>query len=97
MLDAEGVAYRYRETSREPLSVEEVRGVLTKLGVRPRDVLRRRDKAYRELGLDGEEADEVLIAHMAEHPTLLERPIGVLGDRAVVGRPPANLLELVAG
>ena len=95
MLDAEGVAYRYRETSREPLSVEEVRGVLTKLGVRPRDVLRRRDKAYRELGLDGVEADEVLIAHMAEHPTLLQRPIVVDGDRAVVGRPVENVLELL--
>jgi arsenate reductase len=58
-------------------------------------VLRRKDKAFRELGLSGEEDDATLVALMAEHPTLLQRPIGVLGDRAVVGRPPERLLELV--
>ncbi|MDH3744338.1 MAG: arsenate reductase (glutaredoxin), partial [Acidobacteriota bacterium] len=52
------------------------------------------DKAFRELGLTGEEPDADLIRDMAAHPTLLERPIGVLGDRAVVGRPPEKLLEL---
>jgi arsenate reductase len=57
--------------------------------------VRKRDKAYKELGLTGTESDDVLIPLMAEHPTLLERPIGVLGDRAAVGRPPSNLLELL--
>ncbi len=73
---------------------EELRAVFAKLGKTPHDLLRRRDKAYRELGLTGDEPDDRLIRLMAEHPTLLERPIGVLGDRAVVGRPPDNLLQL---
>jgi arsenate reductase len=60
-------------------------------------VLRRRDKAYKALGLTGEEDTETLLHHMAEHPTLVERPIGVLGEKAVVGRPPERLLELVDG
>jgi arsenate reductase len=58
-------------------------------------VLRRRDVANRELKLKGEEDPRVLIAAMAEHPTLLQRPIGVLGGRAVLGRPPENLLTLL--
>ena len=94
MLDENGVAYRYREYRREPLSADEIRATLAKLGVPASAVLRVRDKANRALGLTGAEGDEALISHMAEHPTLLQRPIGVLGDRAVVGRPVERLLEL---
>ena len=68
--------------------------MLTKLGVGPKEVLRKRDRAFKELGLTGTEPDAELIRHMAAHPTLLQRPIGVLGDRAVVGRPVQNLLAL---
>ena len=94
MLEEKGLEYQYREYTREPLDARELRELFGRLGVPPRELLRKRDRAYRELGLTGEESAEQLIAHMAEHPTLLQRPIGVLGDRAVVGRPPERLLEL---
>jgi len=97
LLNEKGVEYRYREYTREPLDAAEIRAVLEQLGVGPREVLRKRDRAYRELGLTGDEPDDQLIEAMAEHPTLLERPIGVLGGRATVGRPPERLLELVSG
>jgi arsenate reductase len=48
------------------------------------------------LGLSGEEDDDTLISLMHEHPTLLERPIGIAGSKAVVGRPPEKLLELIS-
>lgn len=89
MLDGKGIEYRYREYNREPLSEKEIRDVQRKLGLRPRDVLRKNG-----MGFTGEEPDEELIAAMARHPGLLQRPIGVLGDKAVVGRPPERLLEL---
>lgn len=95
MLNERGVEYRYREYTKEPLKGEELRRVLGQLGLAPKEVLRRNDRAFKELGLRGDEDDDVLIAHMAEHPTLLQRPIGVLGGRAVVGRPVDRLLELV--
>lgn len=95
MLEENDVAYRYREYTDEPLDEAEIRRVLELLGVGPKAVLRKDDRAARELALTGEEDDDTLIAHMAGHPTLLQRPIGVLGNRAVVGRPPAKLLELV--
>lgn len=95
MLDDERIPYRYRDYVREPLSEDEIRRVLGLLGVAPAAVLRKNDRTYKELGLDGREDDATLVAHMAEHPTLLQRPIGVLGNRAVVGRPPERLLELV--
>ncbi len=97
MLDGKGIEYRYRDYRKEPLSEDELKKLFRKLGVRPRDLLRRNDRAYKELGLSGEEDDAVLIRHMARHPTLLQRPIAVAGRRAVVGRPPERILELVEG
>ena len=94
LLDEEGVEYRYREYTKEPLGEAELRRVLSLLDRSPASLLRKRDKAYKELGLTGKEDSEVLIKHMVDHPTLLERPIGVVGERAVVGRPIENLLEL---
>ncbi len=94
MLQAEGLEYRYREYREDPLSEDELRDVLRKLGVGPKAVLRSRDKAFKELGLTGDEPDDVLLAHMAQHPTLLQRPIGIRGDRAVIGRPVSELLTL---
>ena len=94
MLEEHGVEYRYREYKKEPLDETELRALFRKLGKSPRDLLRRRDKAYRELQLTGDEPDDRLIELMASHPTLLERPIGVRGTKAVVGRPPDQLLDL---
>jgi arsenate reductase len=95
LLNERGIAHTYREYTQDPLDADEIRGVLAMLDCSPRQVLRRNDKAYRELGLTGRESDEVLVTHMAEHPTLLQRPIGIVGDRAAVGRPPEDLLGLL--
>ena len=94
-MDEHGVPYRYREYRKEPLGVREIRSVLKALGLGPRDVLRRNDRAYKELGLSGEEDDRTLVRLMADNPTLLQRPIGLFEGRAVVGRPPENLLRLL--
>lgn len=94
MLKENDIPFNYREYRKHPLSVDEVRTVLRKLGVGPRDVLRTRDRGAKAAGLTGDESDERLVELMAEHPTLLQRPIGILGERAVVGRPVENLLAL---
>jgi arsenate reductase len=95
LLEENDVEYEYRDYKKDPLTEEEIQSVLVNLGVGPRDVLRRRDRAFRDLGLSGAEDEEELIALMASHPTLLERPIGVVGDRAFLGRPPDLLLTLL--
>ena len=95
MLRERDVEFSYREYRKEPLSAKEIRSVLKKLGLGPAEVLRLRDPAAKELGLDGSEPASELVRLMAEHPTLLQRPIGIAGDRAVVGRPVENLLKLI--
>lgn len=94
MLDEKAIPYRYREYTREPLTEEEIRGILRLLGIPARDLLRTKDPAYRELGL-ADQPDDELIRAMARHPTLVQRPIGRLPGKAVLGRPPERLLELV--
>ena len=95
MLDDRGVEYVYRDYRKEPLAATEIRSILKKLGMRAADVLRRNDPAFKQLALRGDETDRVLVPLMAEHPTLLQRPIGVTRGAAAVGRPPEALLELV--
>jgi arsenate reductase len=93
LLEEKNIAFKYREYKQDPLSRQELEDVLKKLGVGPRDVLRARDA--NKLGLHGEESDDELLDLMAENPTLLQRPIGVVGKKAALGRPPEALLELV--
>tara|TARA_B100001250_G_scaffold191184_1_gene164296 strand:- start:111 stop:392 length:282 start_codon:yes stop_codon:yes gene_type:complete len=92
LLNEHDISHTYREYTKEPLSADEIRDVLTKLGCGPRDVLRGRDA--KKAGLSGSESDDELIALMADNPRLLQRPIGIVGDKAAVGRPPENLLSL---
>ena len=94
MLEQHGIPFRYREYRKEPLNEGELRDVLQMLGAAPRDVLRRNDRVAKELGLTGDEPEDELVQLMAQHPTLLQRPIGVANGRAAVGRPPEALLEL---
>jgi len=95
LLKEHNIPHTYREYTQEPLSEDELRTTLRKLGLPASAVFRKREKIRRELGLTGNESDDVLIPHMARHPTLLQRPIGILGDNAAVGRPVENLLALV--
>lgn len=70
--------------------------LLRKLGVGPRQVLRTGEPEYAELGLaDPALDDAALLQAIASHPRLLERPIAVRGARAVIGRPPERVLELL--
>jgi len=66
------------------------------LGMEPRELMRKREAEYKELGLDdGSLTRDQLIAAMVEHPKLIERPIAVSGERAVMGRPTERVLELL--
>lgn len=95
MLQAKKVPYRYRDYTDEPLTKAELKKLVAMLGVKAAVLLRKNDPAYKECGLTGSESDAAVIDLVVAHPTLLQRPIGVLGGRAAVGRPPEALLELL--
>ena len=79
-----------------PPSAEEIASILNKLELSPRDILRKGEDAYKELNLKNDKlTNKNLINFMVENPKLIERPIVIRGDKAVVGRPPENVLSLV--
>lgn len=79
-----------------PPTPAELTALLKKLGISARDLLRKGEEAYKTQGLaDKGLSDDALVAAMCAHPKLIERPIVVKGERAVLGRPPENVLELI--
>jgi arsenate reductase len=79
-----------------PLSKKKLTELVRKLNVKPRELLRKGETIYKELGLaERELSDSELIALMVEHPDLLQRPIVERGDRAVLGRPTDNVKALL--
>jgi arsenate reductase len=95
LLDAQGITYRERRYLEEPLSVDELREVARRLGRSPRDWVRTAEPAYGDARLGSDATDEALFAAMARHPILIERPILIVSERAIVGRPPERVLELL--
>jgi arsenate reductase (glutaredoxin) len=90
---AEFEAINYYET---PLAEKDLAQLLTKLGLTARDILRKDEPIARELGLAKKEmTDTELIALMVKHPDLMQRPIVVGGDMAVLGRPAENVEKLL--
>jgi arsenate reductase len=83
----------YYET---PFTAQDLHGLLKKLRLSARDLLRRDESIVRTLGIRPEEvADAELIELMVQHPDLIQRPIVVRGSKAILGRPPENVKTLL--
>lgn len=96
LLRDKGIAFETVEYHVTGLTETEIRDLLVKLSSSPRDILRTREPLVSELGLDDPGvSDDDLIAHMVEHPQLVQRPIVVRGDRAVLARPIERVLDLL--
>jgi arsenate reductase len=93
LLAERGVDFERVEYHVEGLSEEQIRGVLAKAGMSARDALRMREEGAKELAEAGDE--DAIVAAMAERPALLQRPIVVNGDRAVLARPVEKVLEIL--
>ena len=95
ILEERGVDAQYFEYLDEHPGRAEIERVLGLLGEDdPRAMMRTGESIYKELGLADADRDRLLDA-MAEHPILIERPIVIRGDRAVIGRPPERVEELL--
>jgi arsenate reductase len=80
----------------EPLDEQRLRGLIEKMGIKPRELLRTSESIYRDLELGNKElSDDEIISLMVKHPDLMQRPIVERGDRAVLGRPTENVKPLL--
>lgn len=96
LLEARGLVPRVVRYLDTPLDAATLSDLLAKLGIAPRALLRSGEEEYRNLNLADPQLDDgALIAAMVAHPRLIERPILVVGERAVIGRPPEAILEIL--
>ena len=96
LLTERGIDFDRVDYHVEPLTEDEIRELVRKTGRPARELFRAREPVYEELGLgDREVDDDEAIGLMAEHPALMQRPVVVRGDRAVLGRPVERVLELL--
>lgn len=90
-----GIAAEVVEYLQAQPSKEELRALLKKLGMKPAELVRQGEGEFKELYAGRELTDEEWLDAMVAHPILIERPIVVRGDKAVVARPPERVLELL--
>ena len=93
LLRDRGVEPEIIEYLKEPPSASEISAIVDKLGIDPKDLIRA--KEYADLGLPETDDPEELVRRMADHPQVIERPIVVIGNRARLGRPPEQVLEIL--
>jgi arsenate reductase len=96
MLRESGVDFEKINYYIQPIGEEKLRELIAKMGITPRELLRKGESIYRELGLGKREiSDDEIIRLMVEHPDLVQRPIVERGQRAVLGRPTERIKELL--
>jgi arsenate reductase len=97
LLDEMGVEYEVFEYLKNEFSANDIKELMKKLGISDvRDMLRTKEKEYKELELkDESKTQDEIINLVVQNPKLVERPIVIQGDRAVIGRPIDNVKELL--
>jgi len=95
ILEESGVSnevVKYLETSP---SRQEITTLLKKLNLSARELMRTKEDIYKELNLKDEPSEEALIEAMAQNPKLIERPVLIKGDKAIIGRPTSIIAEFI--
>ena len=96
LLEEQGKHPQVVEYLKTPPTSAELKKILKMLGLKPRELIRSKEKEYREAGLGDEHmTDAQLIEAMVRHPKLIERPIVIKGSKAALGRPPEKVLEIL--
>ncbi|HEX2114404.1 MAG TPA: arsenate reductase (glutaredoxin) [Alphaproteobacteria bacterium] len=96
LLEKKGIKPTVIEYMRTPPSAKELKSLLAKLRLKPRELMRKKEPPYAALKLDNEKlSEDALIKAMVENPVLIERPIVVNGDKAALGRPPEAVTSIL--
>jgi arsenate reductase (glutaredoxin) len=96
LLNERGIRPHIVDYLGNPLTREELARILGVLGMTARELIRKEEVAYRELGLDDKNlAEDELIAAMQANPQLIQRPIVLANNKAALGRPPEAVLDIV--
>ena len=94
VLKDQNVEYEEIQYIKNPLSIEKLKEIASKLGLSPKEFIRKGDVKKLDLEINFENDDEVF-QNMVDYPKIMERPIIVKGEKAVIGRPPERILEIL--
>lgn len=97
LLNENNCRVEIRNYLQEPPTVDELRDLVKKLGCRAIDIVRQKEYEFQEKFMDKNLSDEELLRVLSENPILIERPIVVAGNRALIGRPPSRVLQIAEG
>ena len=96
MLEAQGLQPKVIEYLKTPPTTQELKTILKQLKRSPRELMRTKEQIFKEKNLSNPAlSEEALIQVMVDNPILIERPIVIANDKAVIGRPPENVLEIL--
>lgn len=96
LLRSRGIEPEIIEYLKTPPDADTLKDILAMLDMEPRDLMRKKEAAYKEAGLDDESlGHDELIAAMIEHPILIERPVVIYNGKAAIGRPPESVLDIL--
>ena len=96
LIAGQGTAVNIIEYLKNPPTAKKLKAILFLLDISPRELIRKKEGEYNELGLSNSAlSDDDLISFMVNHPILIERPIVLANGKAVLGRPPENVLNIL--
>ncbi|MBN9284180.1 MULTISPECIES: arsenate reductase (glutaredoxin) [Flavobacterium] len=95
LLEDKGITFETVKYLDQPLSKEELRSIIGKLNIKPIELVRQKESLWIDNYKGKTLSDEAVIEILSEHPKLIERPIVINGDKAVIGRPTAKILDII--
>lgn len=95
LLEQSGHAFKIRKYLEDNPSEEELRHIIALLGIEPIELVRTKESIWKEHYKNQSLSHNEIIKAMVEHPKLIERPIVINNDKAVIGRPPENILSII--
>ena len=96
LFEENGVDWKKVNYFIEPFTENKLSGLLKKTGMKPFDVLRRAEPDFKLAGIDKDSSDKEVIAAMVKFPSIIQRPIVEVGDKAVLARPIEKALDLIS-
>ncbi|MEK6902692.1 MAG: arsenate reductase (glutaredoxin) [archaeon] len=95
LLEKKGVKLTIREYLKEPPTKTELKELIRKLGIRPEELIRKKEPIFTEKYKGKTLTDDQWIAAMVENPILIQRPIVIEGNKAIIGRPAERVIEII--
>ncbi len=96
ILKDKGVEFEIIQYIKNPPTIKQIKDICIKIGVKPKDIIRKGEKDFKENNLSEIiNNQDILLQKMIDFPKIIERPIIIIGNKAVIGRPPENILDIL--